>query len=223
MLCNSHNLTSVICLHTFCSIWPTDRTLSGATTLGQSRPGSNSNEEVLHIPQISKARASPWDGLMSYPGHLLVWGESYPSAEMQLVHPTAPADWVRNVLCICVLLLQLVILLQLLLLQLDESFHNFYYGNRFNFWNFKQEHQFIVFIVLINFFAGWGDVDVLNSSKLLSMEDSNEKRCWLSNKRKDQTKNLKHRRTTNCKMLFKLFQQRNPNETDSEILPNFKL
>ena len=29
------------------------------------------------------------DGLMSYPGHLV--GESYPSAEMQLVHSTALA------------------------------------------------------------------------------------------------------------------------------------
>ena len=32
------------------SIWPIDRTLSGATILGQSEPGSNGNEEVLHIP-----------------------------------------------------------------------------------------------------------------------------------------------------------------------------
>ena len=32
----SHNLTLIICLHTVCSIWPIDRTLSGATTLGQS-------------------------------------------------------------------------------------------------------------------------------------------------------------------------------------------
>ena len=30
---------------------PMDRTLSGATTLGQSRPGSNGNKGVLHIPQ----------------------------------------------------------------------------------------------------------------------------------------------------------------------------
>ena len=31
------------------SIWPIDRTLSGATTQGQSRPGSDENEGVLHI------------------------------------------------------------------------------------------------------------------------------------------------------------------------------
>ena len=37
----------------FCSIWPIDRTLSGATTPGQSLPRSNDNKEVLHIPQSS--------------------------------------------------------------------------------------------------------------------------------------------------------------------------
>ena len=37
----------------FGSIWPIDRALSGATTPGQSRPGSGGNEEVLCIPQIS--------------------------------------------------------------------------------------------------------------------------------------------------------------------------
>ena len=85
-LYNSHNLTSVMCLHTVCSIWPIDRTLSGSTTLGQSGPGSNDNEEVLHIPQISKARASSLDSLILYPEYLLVVVvESYPSAKMQLV------------------------------------------------------------------------------------------------------------------------------------------
>ena len=54
-------------LLTVCSIRPMDRTLSGATTPGQSGLGSNGNEEVLHIPQISKAVALPSDGLMSYP------------------------------------------------------------------------------------------------------------------------------------------------------------
>ena len=32
-------------------------------------------------------------GLMSYPGHSL--GESYSSAEMQLVYSTVPADWAK--------------------------------------------------------------------------------------------------------------------------------
>ena len=33
------------------SLWPKDGTLRGTTTRGQSEPGSNGNEEVLHIPQ----------------------------------------------------------------------------------------------------------------------------------------------------------------------------
>ena len=35
----------------FSSILPIDRTLSGGTTLDQSRPGINGNKEVLHISQ----------------------------------------------------------------------------------------------------------------------------------------------------------------------------
>ena len=86
-LYDSHNLTSVICLHTVCSFWPIDRALWGAATLGQSRHGSNRNEGLLHIPQISKARPSPSDCLMSYPGHSL--RGTYTSAEMQSVYSTA--------------------------------------------------------------------------------------------------------------------------------------
>ena len=56
-------------------------TLTGTTALGQSGPGSNSNEGVLHIPQSSRTEASLSDGLMSYPQHYLV-GHSYFSAEM---------------------------------------------------------------------------------------------------------------------------------------------
>ena len=59
-------LTSVICLHTFCSIWLIEH-LSGA--IGQSEPESNGNEGVFCIPQCSKAGTSPLDGLMSYPRH----------------------------------------------------------------------------------------------------------------------------------------------------------
>ena len=38
-------------MYTICSIWHIDRTLSGATTLGQSGVGSNGNEGVLSILQ----------------------------------------------------------------------------------------------------------------------------------------------------------------------------
>ena len=71
-LYNSHNLMSVICLHTVCSSKSIDRTLLGVTTPGQSGPGSNGNERVFYIPQIFKAGTLPSDCLMSYPGHLLV-------------------------------------------------------------------------------------------------------------------------------------------------------
>ena len=37
------------------SIWPIDRTQWGATTTDQRESGSNGNEGVLLIPQISKA------------------------------------------------------------------------------------------------------------------------------------------------------------------------
>ena len=58
--------------HIVYSIWAINRALSGTTTTpGWSGPGSNGREGVLHIPQISKAGASPSDCLISYPGHLL--------------------------------------------------------------------------------------------------------------------------------------------------------
>ena len=70
--------------------------LSGATTPGQSGPGSDGNEGVLRIPQSSSiAGTSPSDCLVSYPGHSL-GGGSYPSAEKQSVYSTAPADWANG-------------------------------------------------------------------------------------------------------------------------------
>ena len=70
-----------------------DRAVPGAATRGKSGPGSYGNEVVLHIPQSSSIiGASPSDYLVSYPGHSLE-KESYPSAEMQSVYSTAPADW----------------------------------------------------------------------------------------------------------------------------------
>ena len=69
-----------------------DRTLSGATTPGQSGPGSNSNKGVLYITQMSSITgASPSDCFVSYSGHSL--GESYSSAEMQSVYSAALANW----------------------------------------------------------------------------------------------------------------------------------
>ena len=65
LLYNSHNLTSVICLHTVCSIWSIDRTLTVASTPSQSGPATNGNKGVFQISQVSKARALPSNGLMS--------------------------------------------------------------------------------------------------------------------------------------------------------------
>ena len=66
--------------------------------LGQSGPGSDGNEGVLCIPQSSStAGTSPSDCLVSYPGHSS-GGGSYPSAEVQSVYSTAPADWANCIL-----------------------------------------------------------------------------------------------------------------------------
>ena len=75
------------------SIWAIDRNLSGATTPGQSGPERNYNEEVLHIFQSSRTRASQCDGNVSYLGHSL--RGSYPSTEMQSVYSTAPAEFLN--------------------------------------------------------------------------------------------------------------------------------
>ena len=51
------------------------RALSGATTPGQSGPGSDGYDGVLRIPQSSSpAGTSPSDCLVSYSGHSLGWG-----------------------------------------------------------------------------------------------------------------------------------------------------
>ena len=60
-----------ICMH-FSSIQPIDRALLVATIPGQSGPGSNGNEGVLHISQSpSITGASLSYCLVSFPGHLL--------------------------------------------------------------------------------------------------------------------------------------------------------
>ena len=59
----------------FSSIWPIDRTLSGATTLGHSGPGSDGIKWVLCIPQSSSITGvSPSDCSVLYPGHSFVGG-----------------------------------------------------------------------------------------------------------------------------------------------------
>ena len=47
------------------STWSIDMTLSGATTLGQSGPGSDGDKEAFHILQNSITVASPSDSLVS--------------------------------------------------------------------------------------------------------------------------------------------------------------
>ena len=80
----------------FSSIWLIDRTPSGASTLGHSGPESDGNEWMIRIPQSSSfTRTSPSDCLVSYAGHSLGGGESYPSAKKQLVYFIAPADWTK--------------------------------------------------------------------------------------------------------------------------------
>ena len=79
----------------FNSIWPIDKTLSVATTLGQSGPENNGNEGVPCITQISDITGtSTSDCLQSYTGHSL--SVSYSSVEKQSVYSTAPADRTRN-------------------------------------------------------------------------------------------------------------------------------
>ena len=59
----------------FSSIQTIDRALSGAIIPGQSRPGSNGNKGVFHIPQSpSITGTSLLDCLVSYPGHTLEGG-----------------------------------------------------------------------------------------------------------------------------------------------------
>ncbi len=47
-------------------------TLSGAIIPGQSVPENTSNERVLHITQSTRTGDLQSDGLMSYPGPLVV-------------------------------------------------------------------------------------------------------------------------------------------------------
>ena len=89
----AHNLN----VKQFYLIHRQDRTLSGASTPGQSVPGSDGNEGVFRIPQSSSiSGTSPLHGLMSYTlmscTRSVEWGDHTPSAEMQSVYSATPAD-----------------------------------------------------------------------------------------------------------------------------------
>ena len=75
------------------SIWPIARTLSGATTPGQSESGSDANKEVLRIPQRSSITGTLTIRLFWVISRTLIGEESSTFAEMQSVYSTAPADW----------------------------------------------------------------------------------------------------------------------------------
>ena len=57
------------------------RPKQGTTIPGQSGPGSNDNEGVIHISQSSRIEASPSDAVLYYMQDTCC-GRSYPSAEM---------------------------------------------------------------------------------------------------------------------------------------------
>ena len=61
-------------MHIVCSTWSIERTISGATTPGQSWPESGGNEGIVHIHLSSKAGALSLDCLESYLGHSLRGG-----------------------------------------------------------------------------------------------------------------------------------------------------
>ena len=70
---------------------PLVRALPGATTPGQSGPGSDGNKEVLLIPQtFSITGTPPSDFSVSYPGFSLGGVGSCSSAAVQSVYSTAP-------------------------------------------------------------------------------------------------------------------------------------
>ena len=85
------------------SIWPIDKNLSGATSPGQSGPGSNRKNRILHIRKIFKGGVSLSVSVMSYPGNSL-GGGFWPSSEMQSVylqlHPTELSNFMGRWLII---------------------------------------------------------------------------------------------------------------------------
>ena len=77
------------------SVWPKDRILQRASPQGQSGPGSNDNDGVLHISQSSITGASPSDYLMSCSGHSLRAGFNPLQRNSRCIlqpQPTGPQD-----------------------------------------------------------------------------------------------------------------------------------
>ena len=75
-------------------IYSLHRTLSGATSLGNSGPGSDGNEGYSAFPK-TPALQEPWHQIVRVISRTLVGGRSYPFAVMQLVYsmPPPPAYW----------------------------------------------------------------------------------------------------------------------------------
>ena len=81
----------------FSSICPINWTLSVATTLGQSGPWSNGNEEVLSIPQSSSIiGTSSSDGLVSYLGHSMEDGFTLLPSCSRFILPLQPVGQERH-------------------------------------------------------------------------------------------------------------------------------
>ena len=85
---------TTICLHSVqiskSSIWPIHRVLSCAITSGQSRPGSNGNKGLLHIPISSLIIR-----LFSVWSEDIHWAGVLPTAEIQSAYSAASANCVK--------------------------------------------------------------------------------------------------------------------------------
>ena len=57
--------------------------------------GAMAMKECSTFPKASASLEHHSDHLVSYPGHLFGAGDLTPSAEVQLVYSTAPADWAK--------------------------------------------------------------------------------------------------------------------------------
>ena len=56
-----------------------DETLAGTTSQGQSGPGSNVNQGVLHIPQTSRTRASLFNAVLCHTQNTPLSGYYHPA------------------------------------------------------------------------------------------------------------------------------------------------